>query len=136
MASSQALDLLLTPEVKSRDGIAEGIKAGERVGVLIVAFALWDVAARIIRCILHAATRVVITRFLTEQLKERLQETTEPTITLAARQEVCRKRCSAPRAAGLSLLLTGSVPSQLTVGGAVLGTTLAIHWIFEAHEHF
>ena len=89
--------------------------------MLLLAVALWDVAARIIRCVLHAATTFVITRFLTEQLEERLKETAEPGISLAARQEVCRKRCSASRAPSQSLLLTGSVPSQLTVSRAVPG---------------
>lgn len=54
--------------------------------------------------------KFVITRFLTEQLEERLKESTEPAISLAARQEVCRKPCSASRAPSQSLLLTGTVP--------------------------
>ena len=121
MASSQALDLLLTPETKLRDGVNRELKSEERFGVLILAVALWDVAARLVRCVLHAATGFVITRFLTEHLEERLQETTETGVSLAARQEVCRKRCSATSGPSQSLLLTGSVPSQLTVGVALLG---------------
>ena len=120
MASSQALDLLLTPETKPRDAASRELQSEEKLRVLLLAFALWDVAARLVRCVLHAATSFVITRFLTEQLEEHLQESTDPGICLAARQEVCRKRCSGTRAPSQSLLLTGSVPSQLTVGGAVL----------------
>ncbi len=134
MASSQGLDLLLTPETESRDGVSTELQSEERFGVLLLAVALWDVAARLVRCVLHAATSFVITRFLTEQLEGRMKESAEPGISLAARQEVCRKRCSASKAPSQSLLLTGTVPSQLTVGQPVLDKLQAFHAVYRIKE--
>lgn len=130
MSSSQSLDLLLASDVKTSDG---ALGEEERLRILVVALAVRDVAARIIRClsaVLNAATSAILARFLTEQLEVHLQEGRDAAIKIAARQEVCRKRCSASRAPSQSLPLLSQQARQLTVSRAMLSTQHALRSLF------
>ena len=122
MSSSQSLDLLLASDIKTSDG---ALGEEERLRILLVALAVRDVAAWIIRClsaVLNAATSAILANFLTEQFEVRLQERSDAALKIAARQEVCRKRCSASRAPSQSLPLLSQQASQLTVSIALLGS--------------
>ena len=122
--SMSALDLLLlSSEIGTitSDGAGKALREEERLRVLILALAIWDIAARFARCVaslLNAATNVVLSNFYVQQLEERLQDTSHAAVKIAARQEVCRKRCIALRAPSQSLMLSQQA-SQLTVRQAM-----------------
>lgn len=122
--SKSALDLLLlSSEIGTitSDGAGNALREEERLRVLILALAIWDIAARFVRCVaslLNAATNVVLSNFYVQQLEKGLQDTSNAALKIAARQEVCRKRCIASRAPSQSLLLSQQA-SQFTVRQAM-----------------
>lgn len=123
MSKSAPNLLLLSSETGTitSDGAGKALREEERLRVLILALAIWDIAARFVRCVaslLNAATSVVLSNLYVQQLQERLQDTSHAAVKIAAQQEVCRKRCMALRAPSQTLLLSRQA-SQLTVRQAM-----------------
>lgn len=119
-------DLLLSSEVSLSDGASRALREEEKLRVFILALAIWDVAARVVKCfasIVQAATNVVAAQFFAEQLEEQAQDSAHAALKIAARQEVCRRRCIAWKPPSHSLLLSQHA-SQLTVSVRLLAVLL------------